>query len=122
MKKVLKSILAKYFTFKRLMEKYEAECALEKDIAFLQSQHGKMFKMSEEEMREKLANLQDKRVNSSLSDDEHKEVQELEQLIANYNSIETIFKKTKDEYALIRKYIDFLEKKQYKNIEITIKK
>jgi hypothetical protein len=94
------------------MSKYKALYNLESDLSFLQSQHDKVFKLSEEEMRNRMQELEFKKKKSSISDEELKEYEELPRTINKYDSIKGIFGKTQDEITLVKSYINFLENKK----------
>jgi len=103
--KVIKTIGKKVFILKELRRKQNAKYHLEMDLEFLNKEHDNIFDWTEDKMREELEKARKK----------HKveKVKELERMINKYDSIKGIYGKTKDELALVDKYIDFLKESFY---------
>lgn len=111
MKDLAKKIYKWFVQKKLLRQKYYALYSLESDLGFLLESNDSIFSMTEDQMRKKMQELEFKRNNKTISDKEKSELAELQIKINKYTSIKGIKVDTENELELVKKYIDYLEKK-----------
>ena len=82
---------------------------LEMDLAFLKKSHDSIFKMTEEELRNKKQEIEFKVKNKTANDTEKGDLVIYNRQINKYTSIKTQYGKTEDELGLMNSYLNFLK-------------
>ena len=97
----MKNWKKKWFLKKLIKQKEKGKLHLELDLDFIQRSYKDVFQMSEDELREKLAEAKKKK--------QKKTAAKLEIQLNKYNEVKRIFIKTQSELELITKYVFYLK-------------